>query len=343
MTARKTAHKQYARLEGTAIWRPSAQEQRRDVIVSLGKTTLTIATSADQPLAHWSLAAVTRQNPGESPPLFTPGPDADETLEIEDETFAQALEDLLRALARTRPHHGRLRLLVAAGVLAALLGAGIFWLPGALTAYTVRIVPPATRAALGDRLVERLSRIAGAPCRNPLGLGALDSLRARVLGPESPARLAVLTDMVPLSAHLPGHTILLSRRLVEEPNGPEAIAGFVLAEEERIEERDPLLDLLETAGLSATLTLLTTGTLPEAALDRHAEIVLTRPPAPVDHDRLIARFKAAGFSAEPYARMLDPSGQSTAWLIKADPVPLARSRPPLTDGQWISLQQICIE
>ena len=65
-----TALTQYSRLEATALWRPTLDAQRREVIVSIGDATLVIATINDQALTHWSLAAVVRANPAVSPAVF---------------------------------------------------------------------------------------------------------------------------------------------------------------------------------------------------------------------------------------------------------------------------------
>ena len=79
-----TALKQYDRLEATGLWRPAPQDQRREVVLTFGDATLVISDNAMRPLAHWSLAAINRSNPGERPAIFLPGPDAAETLEIDD-------------------------------------------------------------------------------------------------------------------------------------------------------------------------------------------------------------------------------------------------------------------
>ena len=55
-----TAIKKYARLEASALWRASPDEQRREVVISIGDATLTISDLRDRILTHWSLAAIER-------------------------------------------------------------------------------------------------------------------------------------------------------------------------------------------------------------------------------------------------------------------------------------------
>lgn len=91
----------------------------------------------------------------------------------------------------------------------------------------------------------------------------------------------------------------------------------------------------------ATLKLLTSGTLPERALEEHARTLLTVPPTPVSDAALIARFAEAGVPSSPYAYALDVSGEDVLGLIEADPLRDRPVRPVLSDGDWVQLQAIC--
>lgn len=340
-----TALTQYQRLEAQGLWRPARDAQRVNVIVSVGEATLTISDIHDRPLAHWSLPALTRLNPGKRPALFAPSADPEEAeeLELADDDMIHAIEKLRSAISRARPRSGRLRLAVSASALLALTLGALFWLPGALERQTVRLLPDATRQAVGQRLLTSIRRVSGAPCSAPYGTRALTSLRSRVLGPESPARLVVLSSGVTWARHLPGAVILLNRALLEDYDEPEVAAGFILAESERAHRADPMLELLDHAGTLATVKLLTTGRIDDAVLDSYAEVLLTAPPEPLPDQALLDRFAAARVSSTPYAFALDRTGESVLGLIEADPVPLSEAQPLLADADWVSLQGICAE
>lgn len=337
-----TALREYERLEAPGLWRADAQAQRRDVVLSLGDATLTISDATGRALAHWSLPAIRRRNPGQRPAVFTPGSDSEEELELDDDTLIGALEKLHSVIKKRRPHKGRLRQVLGLGTLAVLAAGAIFWLPGALVSYTVNVVPQATRVDLGRRISTNIHRIAGRRCHEPLGAQALARLGRNLLG-ENPARIDVLTDLPRPALHLPGQVILLARSVIEQSDGPFVPAGFILAEDEYARQNDPLLALLESAGLFATLKLLTTGQMSDAVLVRYAEqaLVATKPPLPAG--ALLARFASAQLPASPYAYALDPSGETTLPLIEADPVPIGMAQPPISDGDWVSLQGICAE
>ncbi|HHC29595.1 MAG TPA: hypothetical protein ENK80_03390, partial [Rhodobacterales bacterium] len=277
-----TALNQYQRLEATALWRPSPEAQRRDVVVSIGDATLTISDANDRALSHWSLAAVHRLNPKGQPALFAPSAAEDEAeeLELADAEMIRAIETVRRAIDKARPRPGRLRQLLTLAILAGLAALAVFWLPDALRSHTASVLPQVTRVAVGERLRDRVQRVTGAPCAGPLGTRALDRLGLRVLGANG-AELFVVTSGVAGAAHLPGGIVLLNQSLVTEYDEPDVAAGFILAEAARADTADPMLALLDHAGLWATAKLLATGMLDDAVLDSYAEGLLTAPPVPL--------------------------------------------------------------
>jgi len=333
-----TALKQFERLESSGLWRESPQAQRRDVIVTFGDASLVVADGQARPLTHWSLAAVTRLNPGDLPALYSPDPDSGETLEVEDDLMIDAIETVRNAIARARPHRGRLRLLAFGGSLAAVLALGLFWMPGALVRHTASVVPASARAEIGAALLAQITRVSGLPCREAGGRQALARLGARLPGK---GQAVVLPAGIARAAHLPGGLVLLNRALVEDYDGPDVAAGFILAERARAAATDPLQTMLHAVGLRATFRLLTTGTLPDGALRAYAEELPTAAPRPLADDTLLARFAEAGVPSSPYAYALDISGETVLGLIEADPMRGRTHEPVLSDADWVRLQGIC--
>ena len=337
-----TALTKYDRREATALWRPEEGAQRVDVLLSLGNATLTISDMRENVLNHWSLPAIQRVNPGERPAIFRPGDDATEELETEDEDMIRALEKVRKLIERRRPHPGRLRHWVTAGVLASLLLLAVFWLPGALRSYTVSVVPEPTRAAIGQQILTRIGRITGQECRGRDGRAVLTRL-ARTTTGNPDLRVVVLSGAVQTTQHLPGNITLLNRALIEDFEHPDVLAGFLLAEELRRDSTDPIIPLLTHVGLRGTVQLLTTGFLPETAIDEYAEDLLTTPQSEVPTTALLDRFKAQGVRATPYAYALDLTGETTLDLIEADPVPETLAKSLLSDDDWVRLQGVCGE
>ncbi len=337
-----TALKDYQRLECTGIWRAAGSAQRRNVIVSLGDATLVIFDQKGTALSHWSLPAVERLNQGIRPAIFRPGPDAEETLELDDDVMIKGMTRVRTAIERRHPHPGRLRFLLLAGGIA--LGAAIstLWLPGAMIDYAASVLPQAKRAAIGQALLVNIRRVAGKPCNTPAGQVALGRMRSRLVG-DGPGRIVVLSGGVLQSRHLPGGIILINRALIEDHETPEVAAGFVLVENLRAKQSDPIVELLDYAGLISALRLLTTGDVPAESLESYTEALLVVEEAPIDPEKVLAAFNNAAIPTAPYAYALDISGETTVDLIEADRLAPDAAKPVLSDGDWVALQGICGE
>ncbi|MGR3433669.1 MAG: hypothetical protein ACU0CO_02070 [Shimia sp.] len=333
-----TALAAYQRLETTGVWRPEAGAQRVDVAVAFGDATLVISDGSGRALAHWSLPAIVRLNPRETPAILAPGPEADEALEVADADMIDAIEQVQRAIARTRPRQGRMRFAVSVVAVVAGLGALGAWLPGAVERQALEVVPDVKRQEIGAALLTRVAGLTGAPCAAPFAALARDRLEQR-LGAEGDYH--VVRDAPVATATLPGGDVLIGHALIEDPETPQVVAGHLLAEAARVEARAPLAGLLDHIGLAGTLRLLATGSVSETALDGYAEALLTAPPAPVADEVLLARFRAAEVPSTAYAYARDVTGETTLPLIEADPFQGVAVRPVLDDGDWLSLRTIC--
>ncbi|MBR9763305.1 MAG: hypothetical protein GYB53_07230 [Rhodobacteraceae bacterium] len=339
-----TALEKYQRLEAAALWREGPQAQRRDVILSIGEATITIADLQDQPLTHWSIAALTRANPGALPALYHPDGDPEETLELgADETqMIDALEQLRGAVARRRPHRGRLRMSIVGGFAAGVLALGLFWLPGALKGHALSVLPQVKRDEIGARLMAEVQGLTGAPCATPGGTRALALLSERVTpeGRKAP-QLHVVRSGLQETMHLPGNILLMGRGVVEGYEDPEIPAGFVVAEMQRAAQQDPVGRLLDEAGIGAVLRLLTTGEVTSENLSDHARTLLATPPGNMAPEALLDGFRAAGVQSRPYAYARDITGESVLPLIEGDPYPSGAPEPVMRDADWLRLQSIC--
>lgn len=333
-----TALKEYDRLEATALWRPARDEQRREVVLSLGDLTLLITDLQDRVLAHWSLPGMRRVNPGRTPAIFHPRGNPGETLEIDAGTMVEALDRILGQIDRESPHPGRLRRLLLTGtaVVAAVFAFGV--LPGLLRNHALRIVPAATVNATGERLLTRIRKSTGATCANPAGVAVLGQLSHALLGDTgAPRRLLVVSEAVPAILSLPGGITLINRDLIEAQDNPDILTGYLLADHVGQSEMPPMQALLEDAGLLATLRLLSTGNLPDSVLEQHARTLLSSPrswpgPAP-----LAAEFSARQVPLAPFVQALGraaPEGYATL----SDS---ATAAPLLPDADWLRLQTIC--
>ncbi len=340
-----TALTKYQRLECTGLWRLTAAAQLREVVVNLRDTTLVLADPrSEMALSHWSLPSVERVNPGEMPALYTPGRLQDgspsETVELDDPDMIAALETVRTTLSRRRPRPGRVRGATVA-VTVALVGLfGFLWLPEAMIRHTASVLPTATRIQIGKLALADAARLTGSPCANVLGQRGAAVLAQKLSG-QGVGEIDVVRDGVADALALPGGIVLVSDKLLDTLQDPEPVAGYILAAIERAEVSDPVLPVLRYAGLVATVRLLTTGHLPEGAVNGYAESLLAAKPLTLDEERLLEKFRQVNLSSTAFARAVDPSGESTIGLIEADPFKGTSPAAILPDNDWISLQAIC--
>ncbi|GGH32618.1 hypothetical protein SAMN05444007_106186 [Cribrihabitans marinus] len=334
-----TALTQYDRIEATGLWRPAPEDQRREVIASIGDATLTISDLNDRALTHWSLAALERSNPGQFPAIYNPDGDPGETLELAESetTMIEAIERLRTAIERSRPRPGRLRWASVAAVTLSVAAVLFLWLPGALQRHAVSVVPDIKRQEIGRRILDRVERVAGQACAPEEAAPALDRLAQRT----GVRRLVVLPGGIANSLHLPGGIVVLNRTLIEDHEDPAVAAGHILLERARAEAKDPLAELLDHAGPIASFRLLTTGQMTPESLDRYAETAMSAPRPALADDAVLAVFAQAAVPSSPYAYAQDVTGESVLGLIEADPMAGRTLEPVLPDRDWIRLQGIC--
>jgi hypothetical protein len=333
-----TALRKYERLESLGLWRESETDQRREVIVSFGASTLVLSDSNSKPLTHWSLAAVRTLNPGEVPTFYAPDKSSTETLEIEDAAMIDAIHQVRKSIRRTSPRPGRVRWLLS-GLTFVVIGAlALFWLPAISADYAARILPPAKADQIGQDILAQTSRLTGEPCSDELGNVALRRLEDWLL-PEG-GHIHIVDMGARFSAHLPAGNILINRVLIEENPGPEVAAGFVLLEKTLAKTTNPMTRMFREIGTRATVTFIANGTLTTDALAAFSRKILTETPPQPDTVTLLAAFDQAQLTSSPFAYALDASGTATHALIALDPAQ-ENYRPQITDADWIALQSIC--
>lgn len=336
-----TALTEFQRLEAQGMWRETPQSAAREVIVSVGDATLILSDpKTETPLSHWSLPAVTRLNPGKLPALYAPADDSsDETLEVEDTLMIRAIERVHHAMKSRRNRPGSLRGGLVVFAVLAVMAALVFWLPDAVIRHAAHIAPPAQARKIGQEILTDLESTVGAVCKRESGMAVLDWLAPRLIGEG--AEIRVLPGPISGARRLPGDLYVLGSDLLKTAPGPETAAAHLVAARLGANDDDLRLQALHYAGFRPVLRLLTLGGLSQGAMAGYGQELLRQPPPRPDDGQLLAALGTLGLPSEPYARSLDPTGQSVIGLIEGNPYPNGPAKPLLTGDQWRALQQIC--
>ncbi|MCK0166328.1 hypothetical protein MWU52_02065 [Jannaschia sp. S6380] len=319
------------RLETTALWRPEADAQRRDVYVAIGEAELVIQDRTGTALSHWSLPALVRRNPGTLPAVYAPARKAEEELEIAEPEMVAALDRVMKAVEQGRRRPGSLRRVTVGLIAGFLVGSALVWLPNALRDHARNVMPAATRMEIGDRMLTELTALTGPPCATFTGTEALEQLKTRVL-PTTPLRLAVLRDLPQPAMALPGGLVVLSDGPLVTQDDPDVTAGHLLSATLAALSDPPLDRFLEGIGTMGLLRLLASGHVDDAAITAHVEGLLLAPPTGLDPDTLRAGFDAAHLAWHPWA---EATGQPQGEVTPSEMV------PSLDDTAWQALRGIC--
>ena len=86
-----TALKKYARLESSGLWKESKNSGFIEVLISFGKTSLILSDYKENPLTHWSLAAIKLGSRNQDEAIFCTGFDNEESLLIKDKHMIDSL------------------------------------------------------------------------------------------------------------------------------------------------------------------------------------------------------------------------------------------------------------
>ena len=335
-----TALDRYVRLESDALWRASPDAQRRDVTIAFGDATLVITDSAERPLAHWSLPALIRQNTTDTPAIYAPDEAASELLEISDPMMIEAIEEVSKALAKSRPRPGKLRHWLTAGLIAITILLGVFWLPNALTRQTLAVVPLPKRIEIGTAMLGHMQIKTGQACQSRRGSSAARRLAQRLFGPETTAQIIIVPSLNQAALALPGGLIVVDAGILRFSDDPATAAGFILASRAAIVHADPLENLLTQEGLGTTFRLLTTGSIPDDILNQNAQNLITAQAPIPNADTLRDMLAAAQIPQGPYRAATDRRSGNTPDLGTD---PMAGQQVPLilNDSDWVTLRNIC--
>jgi hypothetical protein len=334
-----TALHQYSRLEAAGLWRSAPSAQRREVIIGLREATIVLLDpKTDLPLAQWSLPAIVRTGEYEGFVIYASHEDMEETLEIDDPAMIAALDKVRSALDRRRKKPGRLRMALLATACAGLVGIVAIWMPMRLYDFVAYRLPQAARADIAAQVLADMTTISGSPCTGRLGEQAARDLARRV-APQAPFSIQVLPDGITQPATLGDGTVLLPYALVESVDGPDVLAGVLLAQKARAIQYDPILPVLHHAGLFATLRLMSSGTLPEGALKGYGLVLAAAQAQPIGPSLadLAAHFAAAQIKMAPYAAYANLPELAAL----PDPYAAGSNPPVLEDAAFLGMQYIC--
>lgn len=333
-----TALDQYIRLEATGRWRETSDSDWREVLVSFGNATLVLSDFDEEPLTHWSLAAIARVDGGNGPALYAPDAGTPELLEIADPEMVGAIAEVARMARIRRPAARRGRagarwLLPALGA-AALLGLAALWGPGALRTRAFALITPEQAGLVAENIRNRLD---ARTCTTPEGTRSLSRLAARV---TPGTRVLVMNWDTPLLSVLPDGTVLIARPLVERSGAGETVAGWIALGAASGPEASPLHAWVQGLTVPGLLAFLASGEIGARDVAAMTDAIAGSRYAPeaARVARTVRTLDDRGVDAGPF--LADMAGRYPDLALPGDPGTDAPAVIP-RDQDWVALQNIC--
>ena len=310
----------------------------KPVIAKLGKTSLILLEGDGSPIAHWTLSAIRRTNPGKRPAVFAPYGEGSEFIAIDDETMIRALEQIQKALRIGPARPKRFRWLAVLAVAAAAAIAGAFAAPEFLIRQATALAQKTHGMEIGEAILSEHALTAGAPCSSKYGDAALKNLEMRLFG-KFENRLRILPGGTVEIASLPGGIVLVRNTLLQDRLGPAVLGGYLLREDLRARAADPLHAFFAVAGPVDALQFLALRQISQDSVRSATPDYLARPPAQVPAEELRSSFAYAGIPLKPFVEATQARGEESVDLKRLEPIP--NHRTVLNDTDWLLLQAIC--
>ncbi|MEX1235628.1 MAG: M48 family metallopeptidase [Roseovarius sp.] len=365
-----------------------ASAARRDVRVMLSEdgAALTILGGADAAREEWPLTRL-RAVPGQARRgqliLTLHQPDnLSDAMPLSPARLAIRDTELIAALRARCPHlmrrerrpRGIARLARRGGLAVAAVAVMLFFILPRMADTLAGLLPIEREVAFGRAVVGQIEAALGAAnlgaleCDAPAGLAALDSMVARLSGPADLSydlQVAVLDHEMVNAFAAPGGHIVIMRGLLEQSEGPDAVAAVMAHEIGHVEARDATRHALRAAGSAGLLSMVMGDVTGGAAAVFLGERVLqasyTREAEAQADAFALDMLQGAGVSSGGMADFFDglaeeegDIGDALPGYLASHPVTAARAArarnhaarqgattPILDDAQWQDLRAIC--
>ncbi len=334
----------YQVLECPGIWKPPTAKIGQDVVVQLGKETLTFLGEDSAVLALWSLDTIVELDKTGSHSCFAPDPLGKEYLLIDDELMVEALSAMTvsknaPAADPPSPWAGFGKFL---SFMLILVGITYFFSENIADSMAGAIVGP-QRSEIGETLFNTLltdTYIRHKVC--PVDPAILDKITVRLF-PEERIEIRVVSGGVRSAEMLPGQILVVS--ISEFDIGrdrPERLAGILLLAHARNQARDSLAAFLHEAGVLSSIRLLLGREISPYIFETFAAGLASRRPIPVSEQELYREFAELNLATEPFALYLLAEGLDPEKFVGAPYDEASITFPLLEDSEWVALQNSCV-
>ena len=259
-----TALKKYTRLEASGLWKESKTSEFIEILISIGKTSVVLSDYNDNPLTHWSLAAIklVSRNPNQA--TFSTDLDNGEILLIKDIHMIEALLLFINKDPK-KPRNNKVFIKTSVFFLVILLTTFILYFPSKIKELVASVISKQHERQIIAPFLQTHVLSSGGICTSK----KIDEISRKILNlvdkNNSLLSFSIIRNQKINVLHLPSGKILISRRFLENSTNSERLLQLLENELLRAMDRQPL-DILINQQTSYQLIKFVLGFEPELSI-----------------------------------------------------------------------------
>tara|TARA_A100001011_G_scaffold181799_2_gene190645 strand:+ start:402 stop:1289 length:888 start_codon:yes stop_codon:yes gene_type:complete len=238
-----TAIKKYSRLESSGLWKESEKSEFTDVLIAFGKTSIILSDYKDNPITHWSLAAIKLVSHNQNEAIFSTDLDTGERLSIKD---AQMIESLLLFIQKDEEKSKKSKIFLYLGTLSLFIFSVTFvlYFPSKIRDLTVSIISAEHEIQLIKPFLQTHIKSSGGVCESPETNKIVSEILNFFKKDRQYLSILIIKNQNINILHLPGGILLISNNFLK--NAPSEKGLTTLLENEILQaiSREPLKTLI---------------------------------------------------------------------------------------------------
>ena len=275
-----TAIKKYTRLEASGFWQESTKSQKIEVLITFGKTSIVLSDYKDNPLTHWSLAAIKLISRNKFEAIFSTDLENGETLKINDLNMIEALI-LFLDKEDTKPKRSKFLYYFISIILIILLMFFVLFLPSKIRNLSQSIISPTHEMQLVEPFIDQHIAKNGSICSSPKTDKILSSILTLKTRDISNLSVRIVRNQKINVLHLPGGLILISNDFLINASNEQSLVEILKQESLKALERKPLETLINEQNLLLLIKFIL-GFEQELPIKRINSFLVTTNKFPVD-------------------------------------------------------------
>ena len=202
-----TAIKKYRRIEAKGLWIEKKGTNPKDVIVSIGKSSITISDINEVPHNHWNFNSITILEQDKEKTIFSPGQDRQEKLIIQDQDMINAL-NIICEYGKTSKKPKIKSSFLFTSILVFLIITFILSIPFILRLVTLDIISPNHENIFVKDLLEKKGFMKNI-CTKQKKTTELEDIIVEKFGQKNKVEILITKTVLPSPLLLPGRIVVV--------------------------------------------------------------------------------------------------------------------------------------